>query len=137
MIDPRHELPVTRQARALGISRSSVYYRSRPVVEVDLRLMRRIDEIHLEYPFAGSRMMRDMLRGEGFFSGRRHVATLMRRMGIEVLYLRPNTIRKHPAHPVHLVPAAWDDGDPPRPGVGDGHYVHPDVERLRLSYGRH
>ena len=101
MIDPGHALPVTRQARALGISRSSVYYRPIQVSDVDLSLMRRIDEIHLEYPFAGSRMMRDMLRREGFFSGRRHVATLMRRMGIEALYRRPSTSRKHPTHPVY------------------------------------
>ena len=101
MIDPRHALPVTRQARALGISRSSVYYRPMPVSGGDLRLMRRIDEIHLEHPFAGSRMLRDMLRREGLFNGRRHIATLMRRIGIEALYRRPNTSRRHPAHPVH------------------------------------
>ena len=63
--------------------------------------MRRIDEIHLEHPFAGSRMLRDMLRREGLFNGRRHIATLMRRIGIEALYRRPNTSRRHPAHPVH------------------------------------
>jgi putative transposase len=101
MIDHGHELPVARQARALGISRSSVYYRPMPVSEGDLRLMRRIDEIHLEYPFAGSRMLRDILRREGFISGRRHVATLMRRMNIEALYRRPNTSRRHPTHPVY------------------------------------
>ena len=101
MIDPGHELPVARQARALGISRSSVYYRPMPVSEGDLRLMRRIDEIHLEYPFAGSRMLRDILRREGFISGRRHVATLIRRMNIEALYRRPNTSRRHPTHPVY------------------------------------
>jgi putative transposase len=81
MIDRNHRLPVTRQAKALGICRGSVYYRSRPVSEAGLALMRRIDELHLEYPFAGSRMMRDLLRREGAEAGRRHVATLMRRMG--------------------------------------------------------
>jgi len=101
MIDRNHTLPVARQARALGISRSSVYYRPRQVSDGDLGLMRRIDELHLEYPFAGSRMLRDMLQREGFLSGRRHVATLMRRMGIEALYRRPNTSRRHSAHPVH------------------------------------
>jgi putative transposase len=101
MIDPGHELPVARQARALGISRSSVYYRPMPVSEGDLRLMRRIDEIHLEYPFAGSRMLRDILRREGFISGRRHVATLIRRMNIEALYRRPNTSRRHPTRSVY------------------------------------
>jgi len=101
MIDRSHRLPVTRQAKALGVCRGSVYYRSRPVSEADLALMRRIDELHLEYPFAGSRMMRDMLRGEGAVAGRRHVATLMRRMGIEALYRKRNTSRRHPCHPVY------------------------------------
>ena len=99
MIDRGHTLPVARQARALGISRSSVYYRPRPVSDGDLRLMRRIDEIHLEHPFAGSRMMRDMLRRESLFNARRHVATLMRRMGVEALLRRPNPSRRPPPHP--------------------------------------
>lgn len=81
MIDQNHELPVKRQAEVLGISRSSVYYVPQPVSEVDLALMRRIDESHLEHPFAGSRMLRDLLKQEGFEVGRKHVATLMRRMG--------------------------------------------------------
>ena len=101
MIDRRHALPVVRQAKALGICRASVYYRPRPVGEADLGLMRRIDELHLEHPFAGSRMLRDMLRREGLTSGRRHVATLMGRMGIEALYRKPSTSRRHPGHPVH------------------------------------
>jgi putative transposase len=100
MIDRTHELPVKRQAELVGISRSTVYYHPEPVPESDLRLMRRIDELHLELPFAGSRMLRDLLTAEGFDVGRRHVATLMRRMGIEALYRKPNTSRKHPKHPV-------------------------------------
>jgi putative transposase len=100
MIDRRHELPVKRQAELVGISRGAVYYQAEPISEADLRLMRRIDELHLELPFAGSRMLRDLLRGEGFGAGRRHVATLMRRMGIEALYRKPNTSKKHPAHAV-------------------------------------
>ncbi len=100
MIDRRHELPVKRQAELLGISRGAVYYQAEPISEADLRLMRRIDELHLELPFAGSRMLRDLLRGEGFAAGRRHVATLMRRMGIEALYRKTNTSKKHPAHAV-------------------------------------
>ena len=86
MIDRNHRLSVTRQARMLGISRASVYYIPRRVSEADLKLMRAMDELHLEYPFAGSRMLRDMLRQDGFDVGRKHVATLMRRMGIEALY---------------------------------------------------
>jgi len=100
MIDRTHELPIKRQAELLGISRGAVYYHPEPVSEADLRLMRRIDELHLEHPFAGSRMLRDFLLREGFEVGRRHVGTLMQRMGIEALYRKPNTSRKHPAHAV-------------------------------------
>ncbi len=101
MIDSDHHLPVVRQAQLLELSRSSVYYRPRPTSSEDLALMRRIDELHLEHPFAGSRMMRDFLKGEGHFIGRKHVATLMRTMGIEALYRRPNTSRRHAAHPIY------------------------------------
>ena len=101
MIDREHELPIKRQAELLNISRGSVYYHPEPISAADLVLMRRIDELHLEHPFCGSRMLRDMLRREGIEVGRRHVATLMRRMGIEALYRKPNTSKKHPAHPVY------------------------------------
>jgi putative transposase len=100
MIDRGHELPIKRQAELLNISRGTVYYHPEPVSDADLRLMRRIDELHLEHPFAGSRMLRDLLSREGFEVGRRHVGTLMRRMGIEALYRKPNTSKKHPAHAV-------------------------------------
>ena len=98
MIDRNHRLPLTCQAKAVGISRSSVYYKPRPVCDADLQLMRRIDELHLDHPFAGGRMMRDLLRQENIFSGRRHISTLMRRMGVEALYRKPNTSRRHPRH---------------------------------------
>jgi putative transposase len=101
MIDRSHDLPVTRQCEVLGLARSTAYYAPRPVSPEDLVLMRRIDELHLEYPFAGARMLRDMLKQEGYRIGRRRVARLMARMGIEALYRRPNTSRKHAAHPVH------------------------------------
>ena len=101
MIDRTDPLPVKRQAEALGLSRSTVYYQPRPVSESDLALMRRIDELHLEYPFAGARMLRDFLTREGVRIGRKHVSTLMRRMGIEALYRKPNTSKRHPAHAVH------------------------------------
>ncbi len=101
MIDRDHKLPLARQAKAVGISRGSIYYRPRPVGEAGLGLMRRIDELHLEYPFAGSRMMRGLLRQEGLSSVRRHIATLMRRMGIEALYRKPNTSRRRPDHTVY------------------------------------
>ena len=98
MIDREHGLSVSRQAKALGISRGSVYYLPRPTSDADLKLMRRIDELHLEYPFAGSRMLQGLLRQEGHDVGRLHVATLMKRMGIEALYRRPNTSKPAPGH---------------------------------------
>jgi putative transposase len=101
MIDRTHSLPISRQARLLGISRGSVYYLPRPVSEADLRLMNRIDHLHLEHPFAGARMMRDLLRQEGFEVGRKHVGTLMARMGIEALYRKPNTSARHPRHAIY------------------------------------
>jgi putative transposase len=101
MIDRTHELPITRQAELLNVSRGSVYYLPKPMSEADLKRMRRIDALHLEHPFAGARMLRDLLRQDGIHVGRKHVATLMRRMGIEVLYRKPNTSRKHPEHPVY------------------------------------
>ncbi len=100
MIDRSNQLPVVRQCQLLGLSRSSVYYTPQPVSESDLALMRRIDELHLNHPFAGTRMLRDLLRLEGIQVGRRHVSTLMKKMGIEALYRRPNTSRKHPQNPV-------------------------------------
>jgi putative transposase len=93
MINPSHKLPVTRQCRSLKLSRSSVYYRPRPVLPADLELMRRIDKLHLDYPFAGARMLRDILRREGHMVGRRHVSTLMRRMRIGAIYRKPNLLR--------------------------------------------
>jgi putative transposase len=101
MIDRNHKLPISRQAELVGISRGNVYYLPRAVSERDQRLMRRIDALSLDYPFAGSRMLRDMLAREGLVVGRRHVATLMRRMGIEALYRKPNTSKKHPGHKVY------------------------------------
>jgi putative transposase len=101
MIDRNHELPITRQAELLEVSRASVYYLPRPVSEADLALMRRIDALHLEHPFMGARMLRDALRREGFQVGRKHVATLMARMGVEPLYRRPRTTRKHPGHQIY------------------------------------
>ena len=90
-----------KQAKALGISRGSVYYLPRPVSRTDLSVMRRMDELHLEFPFAGSRMLRDLLNREGFDVGRRHVATLMKRMRIEALYRKPSTSKPAPGHKIY------------------------------------
>jgi putative transposase len=101
MIDRTHDLPVSRQCRILSLARATAYYRQQETSEADLALMRRIDELHLEYPFAGSRMLRDLLKQEGHQVGHKHVATLMKKMGIEALYKKPNTSRRHPKHPVY------------------------------------
>jgi putative transposase len=101
MIDRSHTLPVKWQAQVLGISRGSVYYLPRPASSADLAIMRRIDELHMTYPFAGSRMLRDLLSGEGVKIGRLHVATLMKRMAIAAIYRRPNTSKPAPGHKVY------------------------------------
>ncbi len=101
MIDRGHDLPISKQAEALNISRGSIYYLPRPVSEADLAIMRRLDRLHLEFPFAGSRMLRGLLAFEGCQIGRRHVKTLMRRMGIEALYRHPRTTKPEPGHKVY------------------------------------
>jgi len=100
MIDRSHPLPIARQARVLGISRGSVYYTPRAVGEADLALMRRLDALHLDFPYAGARLLRRLLRREGVAVGRRHVRTLMRRMGLTAIAPQPGTSRRHRAHPV-------------------------------------
>jgi len=138
MIDREHELPLTRQAALLKLSRSGLYDRPRPVAPADLVVMRRIDELHLDYPFAGSRMLRDLLRGEGVEIGRQRVATMMKRMGITALYRRPNTSKPAPGHKIY--PYLLRSTAVERPNQvwamgrwGDGHHVHPDGAWLRLS----
>jgi putative transposase len=101
MIDRSHPLPVRRQCQLLKLARSTAYYQPTPVSEAALALMRRIDALHLAHPFAGARMLRDLLRQEGHAIGRRQVATLMRRMAIEALYRKPSLSRRHPAHQVY------------------------------------
>jgi transposase InsO family protein len=101
MIDRTARLSVGRQAKVLGISRGSVYYKPRPVSDADLKLMHRIDKLHMEFPFAGSRMLQGLLVQEGFKVGRLHVATVMKRMGIEALYRKPNTSKPAPGHKIY------------------------------------
>jgi putative transposase len=101
MIDRQHDLSITKQAEALGISRSSVYYSPRPVPAAELAVMRRMDELHLEFPFAGSRMLRDLLNRDGTAIGRRRVSTLMKRMGIEAIYRKPNTSTPALGHKIY------------------------------------
>ena len=101
MIDRSHALALTRQAEELGIRRGRLSSQPQPVSGADLAVMRRMDELHLTYPFAGSRMLRDLLLAEGFTLGRLHVSTLMKRMGIEALYRKPNTSKPAPGHQVY------------------------------------
>ena len=101
MIDRKHDLPISKQAEVLNISRGSIYYLPRPVPKTELAIMHCLDRLHLEYPFAGSRMLRGLLAAEGRKIGRRHVRTLMRRMGIEALYRRPRTTKPAPGHKIY------------------------------------
>ena len=101
MIDRHHPLPIKRQAELVDISRGSVYYVAEPVSDDDLKLMRRLDELHLELPLAGARMLRDLLRSEGSAVGRKHLSTLKRRLVIMSLYRKPNTSKKASGHTIH------------------------------------
>jgi putative transposase len=101
MIDREHDLPITKQAEILKVSRGSVYYLRRPVSAANLAIMQRLDRLHLEFPFAGSRMLRGLLASQGCKIGRRHVKTLMRWMGIEALYRRPRTTKPEPGHKIY------------------------------------
>jgi putative transposase len=101
MMDSTHALSISRQAQLVGISRGSVYYVPTPVSAADLVLMRHLDALHLEPPFRGTRMLRDQLNREGFTVGRTHVRSLMARMGMEALYRKPGTSKKHPGHDMY------------------------------------
>jgi putative transposase len=101
MIDRSHDLSITRQAELLGMSRGTVYYLPRPTSAEDLALMRRIDELHLKHPFMGARQLRRQLDRAGIHAGRRHIATLMRRMGIEALAPQPGTSKAQPGHKIY------------------------------------
>jgi putative transposase len=101
MINRTHALPMVRQCQLLELSRSTAYYQPTPVSSAELALRRRIDELHLAYPFAGARMLRDLLRREGHTIGRKRVRTVMARMGLDALYRKPTTSQRHPAHRVY------------------------------------
>ena len=101
MIDREHQLPIVKQAQTLSISRGSVYYLPRPVAERDLAIMRRMDELHMDFPFAGARMLCGLLNAEGFGIGRKHTGTLMKKMGIAALYRRPNTSKSVAGHEIY------------------------------------
>ena len=101
MIDRAHDLSITKQVKLLDISRGVVYYQPRPVGADDLALMRRLDELHMAHPALGSRMLRSVLAQEGIHAGRRHISTLMRRMGIESVAPKPGTSKARPGHKIY------------------------------------
>ena len=143
MIDRGHDLPLGRQAALLKLGRGSLPYAPRPVPAADLVIMRRIDALHLDDPFTGSRMLRDLLRGEGVAIGRDRVATMMRRMGICALYRRPNTSKPAPGHKIYpyllrglAVERPNQVGRSAASPWGHGHHLHSYGTRLHLLGGR-
>jgi putative transposase len=101
MIDRDHQLPLKRQSEILELSRSSLYYKAVPMNPRDLEIMKVIDEIHLKYPFMGSRSIRDELQGRGYEIGRDHVRSLMKKMGIEAIYRKPRLSKPHSGHRIY------------------------------------
>ena len=137
MIDRAHPLPVARQARLLGLSRSSVYYEPVPTSAADLALMAAMDDLHMKLPFYGIRRIRGELRDRGLAVGRQHVATLMRTMGIEALHPKRRPLEA-PARPQDLpLPSARQGRHRRRPSVVLRHHVSADGEGLLLSRGGH
>jgi hypothetical protein len=138
MIDRTHELPLARQAALLRLSRSSLYYEPQPIPEAELAIMRRIDALHLDYPFAGSRMLRDLLRGEGVVIGRERVRT-----GADADATDVHRGTVSPAEYVkalsgtHNLPvsAARPCGRAGEPGLVHGHHLHSHGTGLCLSRG--
>ena len=126
MIDPRHGLPICRQAKLVSISRSNVYYLPRPVADADLAVMRRMDELHLNYPFAGARMLRDMLGREGIQIGRRQSGHLDAQDGHRAIYRKRNTQRPHPEHRIYPYLLKHLAIERPKPCLGDRLDLHPD-----------
>jgi len=98
MIDREDDLPLKRQCEILDLSRSGIYYRPVPVSERNMALMKEMDKIHLDFPFYGSRKIRNELWAKGYDVGRDRVRRLMRRMGMEALYVKPWLSLSHPDH---------------------------------------
>ena len=135
MIDRGHNLPLGRQAELLGLSRSTLYYEPRPVPPAELAIMRRIDALHLDYPFAGSRMLRDLLRGEGVAIGRELVITMMRRMGIEADLPQAEHVEGGAGAQDLPVSATRAGNRAAEPSLGHGYHVYPNGEGICLSGG--
>jgi putative transposase len=102
VIEPDHEeLSIARQCELLDLHRSSYYHKPEPETEMNLKLMRVIDETYLLYPVFGSRQMTRWLRRLGYNVNRKRVRRLMELMGLEAIYRKPNLSRKHPSNPVY------------------------------------
>ena len=130
-------LPVTRQCRLLKVARSTSYYQPAPVSADDLAVMRRMDELYVASPFYGSRRMVAVLRREGAAVNRERARRLMRLMGLEAIYQKPDTSRAHPEHKVYPIPVARNDHRPAEPGLVRGHHVYPHGQRVCVSGGGH
>jgi putative transposase len=98
---PHRQFSIIEQGALLKVPRSTLYYKPEPVSDEELKLMRRIDEIYTKWPFYGSRRLVEELRGEGYIVNRERVRRLMRLMGLEAIYQKPNTSRKHPSHKIY------------------------------------
>ena len=123
------------QCRLLKVARSTLYYRPAPVSADDLAVMRRMDELHLAWPFYGSRRMAAVLRRDGWSANRKRVKRLMRVMGLEAIYQKPNTSQAHPGAQGVSVSVAGPGDRPAEPGVVRGHHLHSDGEGVRVSGG--
>ncbi len=100
-IQMEHELPKTRRCELLGIARSTAYYRPEPISGADMMLMRLIDQIHLQWPFYGSRRIRNELEDLGHWVNRKHVRRLMRQMDLRALYPRRRTSQPGKGHKIY------------------------------------
>jgi hypothetical protein len=111
MIDPNHKLPVVRQTRLLSLARSTAYYQPRPIPVEDLELMRQIDRLHLEHPFAGARLLRDFRNRPGNPSCARLISQpvpqryRLRRLCLDVVEADPDksSSRRQPKAPLELL----------------------------------
>ena len=128
-------VPVVAQCRLLKVSRSTLYYQPVPVSADDLTVMRPMDELYVASPFYGSRRMVAILRRDGVVINRKRVRRLMRLMGLEAIYQKPDTSKAHPAHKVYPLSVAGVGHRPGEPGVVRGHHIYPNGERVRLSCG--
>ena len=133
MIDPEHVLPISRQAEELEISRSTVYYHPRPISDADLFLMRRIDELHMNYPFAGSRMLRDMLSQQGLEVGPPPRAHADAADGDRDPLSQTEHFQTRARTPDLSLPAAWPGDNSAQSSLGHGYYLHPHGARLCQS----